>query len=70
MLEYIKAEQDLGTKVNYKIHATVKRIKALEESVCVCVCVCVCVVGIAKGLEKYTSSCYQYYIEGLERKEG
>jgi len=43
MLEYIKAEQDLGTKVNYKIHATVKRIKALEESVCVCVCVCVCV---------------------------
>ena len=31
MLEYIKAEQDLGTKANYKIHATVKRIKALEE---------------------------------------
>lgn len=67
MLKYIKAEQDLGTKVNYEIHATVKRIKTLEEWVWVCVCVYL-FVGIAKGLEKYTSSCYQYYIQGLERK--
>ena len=31
MLKYIKAEQDLGTKVNYTLHATVKRIKTLQE---------------------------------------